>query len=201
MGQPFSKDTIIERMRTLRPRADQSVLVVIDVQPPFLNPIHLRDKLFQRVQFMVEMATLLKVRMLVTEQVPDKMGGTDERLLRMLPNGVHPIAKESFGCCECPDFIVEFKKLGLRQAILVGIETHICVSQTALGLTDLGIQTAVCPDAVSARSIEMHKLGMERMRDVGVAPIHTEAVAYEWLESANHEQFREAVKLVKRYAG
>ena len=186
-------------MRTLRPRANQSVLIVIDVQPAFFQPILGQEKLFRRVLFLIEMAKLLNVPMLVSEQVPDKMGSTDERIRSVLPNGVRPIAKSCFGCCECADFLVDLKKLGNRQAILVGIETHICVSQTALGLIDLGIQTAVCPDAVGARTLEMHKLGMERMRDAGVAPIHTEAVAYEWLESANHAQFRDALKLVKQY--
>lgn len=186
-------------MRTLRPRTNQSVLVVIDVQPTFFQPIYEQEKLFNRVLFMVEMAKLLDVPIIVSEQVPDKMGHTDERLLAALPNSVRAIAKSSFGCCESADFLVELKKLGNRQAVLVGIETHICVSQTALGLIDLGIQTAVCPDAVGARSLEMHKLGMERIRDAGTSPIHSEAVAYEWLESANHPRFRDALKLVKQY--
>ncbi len=187
-------------MRALRPRTNQSVLVVIDVQPTFFQPINEKEKLLERVLFLVEVAKLLEIPILVSEQVPSKMGGSHERLIAALPTGVKPIAKQSFGCCECADFIMELKKLGNRQAILAGIETHICVSQTALGLLDLGIQTAVCPDAVGARSLEMHKLGMERMRDAGVAPIHSEAVVYEWLESANHPRFREALKLVKQYS-
>lgn len=187
-------------MRTLRPRVKQCVLIVIDVQPSFLRPIRDREKVLQRVQFIVEMATLLGVPMLVTEQVPDKMGGTAATISEHLPSGVHPIAKASFGCVESADFIVELKKLGVKQAILVGIETHICVSQTALGLVDLGLQVGVCPDAVGARTLEMHKLGMERMRDAHVSPIHTEAVAYEWLESAHNALFRKALEIVKRYA-
>ena len=145
-------------------------------------------------------AALLGVPIIATEQVPNRMGGTDPGLAALFPQGVHPIPKASFGCVECPDFIVDLKRIGAKQAVIVGIETHICVSQTALGLIDLGLQVTVCPDAVSARDLEMHKLGMERMRDAGASPAHTEAVVYEWLETAENPLFKQALEIVKRFA-
>jgi len=187
-------------MSSLRPRISESVLVIVDVQPAFFRPIAEVEKLLSRICFLTRVASLLEVPILVSEQVPDRMGGTDPALLRLLPSGTAPIPKSSFGCCESEEFVAKFRAAARKQAVIIGIETHICVSQTALGLLDSGCQVVVCPDAVGARSLEMHKLGMERIRDEGGIPIHTEGVAYEWLESAAHSRFKEALQIVKEYA-
>jgi len=79
----------------------------------------------------------------------------------------------------------------------VGIETHICVTLTALDLLKNGYGVFVCPDAVSSRTIEQHKLGMERMRDSGAIASHTETLAYEWMGTAESPVFREVLRLVK----
>lgn len=149
----------------------------------------------------MRVAKLLGIPTLLTEQVPDKMGGTNAEIESINEGGEPPIAKTVFGCCESEEFMQAFQKYRHRQVIIVGIETHICVSQTALGFVDRDYEVVVCPDAVSSRTLEMHKLGMERIRDAGVAPIHTEGVVYEWLESAAHPQFRDVLRLVKDHAG
>ena len=181
-------------MPAFRPRSDRSALIVIDVQPNFLRPIHDRDSVLGRIRFISRFAELLGVPILATEQVPAKMGTTHEDLAPLCPT---PVGKETFGAVEAPGFVERLRATGRTEAILVGIETHICVSQTALGLLDVGYRVAVCPDAVGARTLDRHKLGMERMRDEGILPIHSEAVAYEWLGSAAHPTFREALALVK----
>jgi nicotinamidase-related amidase len=96
-----------------------------------------------------------------------------------------------------PEFSSQLRASGRKTVIVVGIETHICVSQTCLDLLDAGYAVAVCPDAASARTQDRHKLGMERLRDAGVVPIHTEALVYEWMVSANHPQFRDILQVVK----
>jgi nicotinamidase-related amidase len=169
----------------------------VDVQPTFFRPIEGCEKILSRIKFLTRMAALLEVPILVSEQVPDKTGSTHPELAQLFPNWTAVFAKTSFGCCECEEFMAAFQDLDRQTAILVGIETHICVSQTALGLMDRGFRVVVCPDAVGSRTTEMHKLGMERIRDEGAIPIHTEGVAYEWLESANHAKFRDALKIVK----
>ncbi|HTQ12040.1 MAG TPA: isochorismatase family protein, partial [Fimbriimonadaceae bacterium] len=78
-----------------------------------------------------------------------------------------------------------------------GVETHICVGQTAVDLLGSGMEVIVCPDAVSSRSVERHKLGMERLRDSGALPLHSESVVYEWLETAENPAFRDVLRLVK----
>lgn len=181
----------------LAPKAnrDQSVLVVVDLQPTFMAGIYDRERVLERTKFLVQAAGLMNVPVLATEQYPERMGGTDETLTKLI--GSRPFPKMSFSCCGCEDFASALALTGRKQAILVGIETHICVSQTAVDLINQDFEVLVCPDAVSSRSLEMHKLGMERMRDSGVWPFHTESVVYEWMETAENPRFRDVLKLVK----
>ena len=188
-------------MATIRPKTASSVLVVVDLQPKFLAPIFERDRVIARAKFLIQAANLLGIPVLATEQVPEKMGGTHPEIRALLPPAEPPIAKTVFGCTESEEFMSAFERHRHRHVIVIGIETPICVSQTALGLLDRDYEVVVCPDGVSSRSLEMHKLGMERIRDAGAAPIHTEAVVYEWLESAAHPRFRDVLELVKKGDG
>ena len=175
----------------------QSVLIVVDIQPAFMAAIHEAERVREHSAFIISIANLLNIPVLATEQYAARMGGTDEEILRVLPEGCKPIDKMRFSCCGAPGFMEALGATFRRQVVLVGIETHICVSQTALDLLERGFHVAVCPDAVSARTLERHKLGMERLRDSGVMPAHTESVAYEWLGTAEHPKFRDALKIVK----
>lgn len=183
-------------MPTLRPRIDDSLVLVVDIQEKFLAPIYEGDRVLKRATFLVQAAESLGVPVLFSEQVPDKLGGTVPSILGSVSNP-KTFGKTHFGCFEDESLTNTLKSANRKNLVIAGIETHICVSQTALAALDLGFNAIVCPDAVCARTNEAHKLGMERMRDEGVRPIHTEAVVYEWLGSANHPKFRDVVALVK----
>lgn len=184
-------------MPAIKARLEDSVLIVVDEQPTFMQGVWEADRVLRRTAFLLEIAKLLGVPVLGTEQNSSRMGGTDPRISDLIPG---PIAKMTFSCCGEPEFVRRLELSGRRQAILVGVETHICVSQTAVDLLNEDYEVIVCPDSVSARTVEMHKLGMERLRDSGALPMHSEAVAYEWLETAEHPLFREALKIVKSHA-
>ena len=139
-----------------------------------------------------EAARILDVPVMSTVQNPDRMGGIDERFELS-----EPISKMAFSCAGSGTFREGLESHGRKSIVLVGIETHICVTLTALDLLREGYQVFVCPDAVSARSNERHKLGMERMRDAGVMPTHTETLVYEWMAAADHPKFREVLQVVK----
>jgi len=181
------------------PEPDQSVLVVIDVQPTLMPLIHEGERVLDRVAFLAKVARLLGVPVLTTEQNPSRMGSTHESLAELVSTPA-PFAKMCFGAGGCGDFMEALQETGRRQVVVVGVETHICVSQTALGLHRDGYEVIVCPDGVSSRTLERHKLGMERIRDAGVVPAHTEAVAYDWLGTAEHPRFRDALAIVKQHA-
>jgi len=185
-------------MAILKLNAASSVLVVVDMQPSFLSGIFEADRVLDRVEFLVGVAQLLGVPVLATEQYPSRMGGTHERLTHYFPQGA--FAKMGFSCAKCDEFVIRLADLGREKVVIVGIETHICVSQTAHDLLGKKFEVAVCPDAVSARSMDRHKIGMERIRDAGAVPAHTESIAYEWMGSADHPQFRDVLQLVKKFA-
>jgi nicotinamidase-related amidase len=184
-------------MPLLSLNAASSVLAVVDMQPSFLGGSFEAERVLDRVEFLMEVAGLLEVPVLVTEQYSARMGGTHERLSRHF--GTEPMGKMAFSCAGCAGFMDALAGLDRRQVVIVGIETHICVSQTAHDLLRGGFDVAVCPDAVSARSLDRHKLGMERIRDAGAVPAHTESIAYEWMGSAEHPKFREVLSAVKAH--
>lgn len=175
---------------------ERSALLVVDLQPSFLRAIHEPERVLARSGFLAQIARLLGVPVLASEQYPERMGGTDPAIAPFASDPP-PFAKMAFGCAECSEMMGALRATGRTQAVIVGIETHICVSQTAHGLLKAGYEVVVCPDAVSSRTLDRHKLGMERIRDAGAVPAHTEAVAYEWMGTAEHPRFREALALVK----
>ena len=174
--------------------SEKSLLLVIDVQERFMNPIFESERVESRCKFLCEVATLFGVPVLATEQNPERMGGTIESLLPYVGN---PRRKMEFSAFQDEAFVQMIKVSGRNQIVVVGIETHICVSQTCLDLLAGGFEVVVCPDAVSSSSQDRHKLGMERVRDAGVIPVHTEAVAYEWCQSAENPNFRHMLNIVK----
>jgi nicotinamidase-related amidase len=173
---------------------ERSALVVVDVQPKFMKAVHEAERVVERTRFLVRIAKLLGVPVVGTVQNPERMGGLDDAVLEHIP-GSQVLSKMSFSCCGAEGFGASLG--GRDQIVLVGVETHICVCLTANDLLDQGLSVVVCPDAVSSRTMERHKLGMERIRDAGAIPSHSETVAYEWMGMACHPRFKEALQIVK----
>jgi len=186
-----------EDVPILRFDPEESILLVVDVQPSFMGGIFEADRVLKRASFLSQVAQILGVPVFATEQNVARMGSTDP-LLKSSVGTTYP--KMAFSCFWCTELMDQLASLDRRQVILVGIETHICVAQTALDLMVAGLDVGVCPDAVSSRTPERHKLGMERIRDAGATPIHSEAVAYEWMKTAEHPNFRDVLGLVKEFS-
>lgn len=175
--------------------ATDSFVTVIDVQPTFLAGIWQRDQIVERTKFLIQCANLLGVPVLATEQYPERMGGTEPGVQELL--GEPPYSKMAFSCCGSEAYLEKAESLSRTQAVLVGIETHICVTQTALDLLENGYEVFLAVDAVSCRMEDAHKIGIKRLRDAGVEVCHTESVVYEWMQGADHEKFRDVLKIVK----
>ena len=108
-----------------------------------------------------------------------------------------PFDKMSFSCAGSPEFMNHLRSVGRTQILICGLETHICVTQTVLDLAAHGYQVHVAADAVSSRSVDKHKLGMERIRDNAVLPCAAEGAVYELLSAAGTPQFKAILALVK----
>ena len=179
--------------------AADSFVTVIDVQPSFLGGIWRKEDVVARTRFLLQCANLLDVPVLATEQYPDRMGGTDREVLDLLAE--KPFPKMAFSCCGSLEYMDKAESLSRSQAVLVGIETHICVTQTAFDLLEAGYEVFLAIDAVSCRTEEAHKVGVKRLRDAGAFVCHTESAVYEWMQGADHEKFREVLGFVKAAAG
>jgi|GEM_PF-29014 len=175
-----------------------SVLAVIDVQDSFLAPIAQKEKVVARCSFLVEVAGLLDVPIVVTEQYRERMGETTEALRRLLPPGVVRRDKLCFSSYRANGFEEDLAAMARKDIVLVGIESHICVTQTALDLHSAGYRVYVCEDATAARPPDAHGIAMRRLRHAGITVVHSESVAYEWLDTAGTETFKKALDIVKR---
>ncbi len=179
-------------------RREQLALVIIDMQEPFLNVMHERERLTANVRLLVETAGILGVPVVPTTQYAERMGGVAPEITQSYRDAVSKaVDKLCFSCAGADGFLEGLASLGRRQVLLCGVETHICVSQTALDLTQQGYQVHVAADAVSSRTLEKHKLGMERMRDSGVLPCAAEAAVYELMQAAGTAEFKAILPLVK----
>lgn len=162
-----------------------------------MKAIHEADRVLSRTEFLCKIARILGGAVIATEQNPDRMGATADSLVPLLSEPAQ--SKMTFSCSGCELFQRHFVNATPMQVTIVGIETHICVSQTTHELLDLGHEVIVCADAVSSRTPERHQIGLERLRSAGAVIAHSESVAYEWMRTADHPKFRDALEVVKAY--
>ncbi len=175
---------------------EATVLVVIDVQGKLAQLMHDKTALFENVGRMIQGVQILDLPILLTEQYPEGLGPTIPELAGLLP-GVEPLTKTAFSCCGDEKFNAAFNALGRDQVLLTGIETHVCVHQTALDLLDSGKEVQIVADAVSSRTSENRRIGLEKMRHAGAIITSTEAALFELLRAAEGPQFKAISKLVK----
>jgi nicotinamidase-related amidase len=177
-----------------RLRAESSVLVVIDVQDKLLAKIPAAAALVRNAGFLLDVAKLLGVPARTTEQYPKGLGPTTAELARRLPQPLS--AKTAFSCCGAGTFLEELEVLRRPSVVLVGMETHVCVAQTALDLLHAGLHVFLPADALAARSAIDHDAALRRLEQAGAVPTTVEAVAFEWVADAAHPQFKAVSQLV-----
>lgn len=175
--------------------AADSCLVVIDMQERLLPVIGGAEPVTQRCRFLLEAAGLLSVPVIFTEQYPRGLGKTAEVLRAAAPEAP-VLEKLRFSAAEV---LLESGLLrpGLRQIVLVGIETHICVQQTALDLAAAGRQLLLAADACGSRHEADRAAACSRLGAAGVVVSTAESLAFEWCETAEHAAFRQLSALVR----
>ncbi len=162
-------------------------LVVIDMQPRFYGSGAAvdRDRLAEvtaRVAWLAGVAAALGVPVTITEEDADRNGPTAGIVLERAPRGTEVLAKAVFGLADEPEILAAIEGMGRRTVVLAGIETDVCVAQSALGLRERDYRVVVVTDATHAPG-EMHGHGLRRMRDAGVTLLHAKGVYYEWVRT------------------
>ncbi|MCC7299544.1 MAG: hydrolase [Verrucomicrobia bacterium] len=172
-----------------------AVLVFIDVQGRLAELVDGSEPLFKNLRRLLEGMKVLDVPVVVTEQIPEKLGATRDEFLSFISEP--PIAKTSFSCCGEPAFCTAVEKLKRTQIILCGIETHVCVYQTAIDLRDAGYEVQVVTDAVSSRDPANKTLALRRLEVEGISLTGTEMVLFELLGDAKDPAFKSILQIVK----
>ena len=174
----------------------KTILVNIDVQDKLAQIMHDREDLVKNMQILISGAKLLEIPIIWMEQLPDKLGPTIPEIQELLLD-MEPIVKDVFSCARNEEFNRQLQELHIHDIILAGIESHVCVYQTAMDLLDQEYAVYVAADAVSSRTDINKQLGLERMLLEGVVQTSVEMVLFELQGVATGERFRELAKLVK----
>ena len=182
--------------RPLEP--EQCALVVIDIQEKLLPPIFQKEQLIRNAQLLIRSAGILKIPALVSTQYVKGLGQTVPEISSLLP-GTDPVDKTLFSCFGSDLFCSALKRLpGQRNTLLVcGMESHICVTQTALAALRKGYLVHVASDAVGSRTEWNWKIGLDRMRAAGAIISSTEMAIYELMRSSSSAAFKELLPHLK----
>ena len=177
-------------------RKDEVVLVVVDIQERLASVMSEKQKVIENSLHLIEAAKILHIPILLTEQYPKGLGPTVPEIRNGLPSYA-PIEKLMFGCCGEPSFMQALASTGKKKVILTGMETHVCVLQTCIGLLKEVYDVHVVRDAVCSRTKENYKIGIGFMRDAGAVITGTETVLFQLLERAGTEEFKSISKRIK----
>jgi nicotinamidase-related amidase len=178
--------------------AQDSLVVVMDVQQKLTAamPNGVRERVISRINILLTTANTLSVPIVVTEQYPKGLGHTEPALSEQLTATVPVIEKTSFSAMNAAGFAEPVEQSGRKQIILVGMETHICILQTALDMQAAGFQVFVVEDAVSSRSKANQYNALQRLRHAGVIVTNVESVFFEWLGDASQAEFKTLAQLI-----
>jgi nicotinamidase-related amidase len=176
---------------------NDAVLVIVDIQERLASVMGERQKVTTNCLHLIEAAGLLKIPIVVTEQYPKGLGPTVEEIKGALPETVNTVEKLAFGCCDEKRFMDAVSGLGRKKIILTGMETHVCVLQTCLGLLKNGFGVHLIKDAVCSRKKDDFDTGIEMARDAGAVVSSTEIALFQLLEKAGTEEFKAISKRIK----
>jgi nicotinamidase-related amidase len=177
---------------------ERCALIVVDIQEKLLPPIFEKERLVRNAQLLIRLAGVLKIPTLLSTQYSRGLGNTVPGIASLLPD-TDPIEKSVFSCFGSDVFCSALKRLPGNRSIVIlcGMESHICVAQTALAALREGYLVHVASDAVSSRTEWNWKIGLDRMRAAGAVISSTEMVIYEALGSAGTPAFRDMLKYLK----
>ena len=182
--------------QSLRLTRAKAGLVVVDVQARLVPAIFEKERVVRNTVRLIQGAGVLRVPVFATEQYRKGLGPTVPEVAAAMP-GFAPMEKTAFSACGAAGFIPALRAKKVSEAILCGIEAHVCVSQTCLDLLDGGFRVFVVADAVSSRTPENHRFGVDRMRAAGAVIVSAEMALFELLEEAGTAEFKQILGLVK----
>ena len=179
--------------------ASDSILTVIDLQQRLggAMPAKVLNRVIFNSILLSQAAGLLDIPVLKTEQYPRGLGPTLPDVIEALPESTTAFEKMAFSCCGADGFLATVDQLQRRQLILVGMEAHVCITQTAIDLKNAGLEVFVVEDAICSRRLENYQNALDRLRQLAITVVTAESVVFEWIEAADHAHFKAIQKLLR----
>jgi nicotinamidase-related amidase len=174
----------------------RAALVVVDVQEGFRKAIPDFDRVVEATATLIRGAEAVGIPIRITEQYPKGLGSTAPEVAAALPAGVEPIEKVCFSAADAEGFDLD----GRDQALVCGVETHVCVNQTVLDLLAGAVGVQVAEDAVGSRSERNKEVGLHKMEQAGATVTSVETALFELLGAAGSDEFKQVQKLILEYA-
>ncbi len=173
------------------------VFVIVDVQEAFRNVIGDFALIASNIARAASGFQILDVPMIVTEQYPKGLGPTAEEISLTLPDGFARVEKTTFSAWGSQEFREKVNACGAGHIILCGVETHVCISQTAHDLLDQGLSVHLLTDCIGSRFEHDKRAGLKKMRSSGVINSSVEMALFELMRDAKHPKFKEIQALIK----
>ena len=174
----------------------QTGLVVVDMQEKLVPVMAFEKTIVTNVLRLIRAFQILQLPVFATEQNPEKLGPTIESVKTAL-GATQPTGKMTFSCCGEDNFVRSIRQMKIQQIVLCGIETHVCIWQTAMDLLYEDFMPVAAGDALSSRREFDHRIALDRMKDCGIHIASTEMILFELLEKAGTDEFRGVQALIK----
>ena len=188
---------IPEQNMTLLSQMD-TVLVVIDIQERLIPAMKKGPLVVWNTRRLIDGTKLFDVPVIVTEQYPQGLGPTVPELIAVLPESVPIFEKKTYSACLVSEFVDALRNgENVRKVLLTGIESHVCVLQTALDLLALGYEVHLVADAISSRFVSDYDIALRRLESSGVMLTTTESVLFQWCRTAAAPQFKELSCIIR----
>lgn len=175
---------------------DNTALIVIDFQEKLVPAINNNDKVVAEARRAIEIASVLGIPVIVTEQVPEKIGATISEIKEVI-NPAEVIHKKTFSCFGEPAFLDILDKYEVDSLVVCGIEAHVCVLQTVLDALSDEYGVYLLANAIGSRKDTDRDFAIQRASNIGADIITVEMMAFEWMKSADHKDFKTISRLVR----
>ena len=176
--------------------AANTLITIIDVQTKLVRVIENQAAMTWNIRRLIDASVILGVKRIYTEQNPEKLGDT----ISLLGKNIEyvPYKKMSFNCFASNQIVKDIEQMGVRSIVLCGVETHVCVQQTALEMMANGYIVYIAIDAVGSRNRIDHEISIKRLQSAGVIISTTESIIFEWCHRADRDEFKEISNLIKQ---
>ncbi len=171
-----------------------NALIIIDIQEKIIRPIFNKDSIIKNIKKLINAYQILEENIFISEQNPLKLG---ETIPELLPKArFKKIEKMEFSLANIQDFLNELKNKKISNLIVCGIETHICIQQTALDCLQKGFEVTLISDAMGSRNKIDHKIALQRMNQSGAILTTTESIIFELCKTAERKEFKEIRNII-----